>query len=203
MRIIFCALAFLFLISPALAGPFDGSPDVAKAEAYLRGLSTAKARFVQTNHDGQQFSGTFYLNRPGRMRFEYDPPVKDFIVADGFFVYFYDSQLGEQSNAPIGQTMADFLLRTDLRLSGDIAVTSVTRAGGLLQIMLTQAGDPEAGTLRLGFVEEPFHLKRWRVVDAQGLITEVELFDLKTGLDLPSSLFVYADPGRAVQRYNR
>jgi outer membrane lipoprotein-sorting protein len=176
-------------------------PSVEKAEHYLALLRTATARFVQTAPDGHQLSGTFYLSRPGRLRFEYDPPVKDFIVADGTFIYFYDSQLGEQSNAPIGQTLADFLLRPNLRLGGDLKVTNVVRSDKLTQISLVQAADPGAGKLTLGFTDEPFALKKWRVVDSTGAVTEVELFDLKTGIPLSKQLFYYHAPAGATH-YN-
>ena len=176
-------------------------PQIEEAETYLNKLKTAKARFLLTAADGSQQIGTFYLNRPGKLRFEYDPPMKDFIVADGLLIYFYDAQLGEQSNAPIGQTMADFLLRKDIRLGGDVAVEQVVRGGGLLQITLVQKTDPGAGSLTLGFTENPLQLKKWRVVDAQGQIVEVELFQLQTGLKLDSSLFVYHAP-KGPKRYN-
>ena len=197
MRILAFILSLLILSLPAYAA--DGTvknPDemVQKAQAYLNTLGEAQARFVQTTHDGTQLVGTFYLDRPGKLRFQYDPPIEDFVVADGFFIYFYDAQLGEQSNAPIGQTLADFLLRPELELSGDLKVKSVKRGGDLLQIELTQTADPDAGSLTLGFSEDPLSLKKWRVVDAQGLITEVELFYLKTDVKHPAGLFAYADP---------
>lgn len=172
----------------------DDRAVIARAEKWLGALTTAQARFVQTAHDGTQLVGTFYLSRPGRLRFEYDPPVKDFVVADGLLIYFYDAELKEQTNAPIGQTLADFILRRDLKLSGDLSVKNVKRGGGLTQIELTQASDPAAGSLTLGFTDEPFALKKWRVVDGQGLITEVELFYLKTGVKFPAGLFMYKNP---------
>lgn len=197
MKHILLAFAVLVFSLPAhaqvKADPSSASL-IAQAETYLHNLKTAKARFLQTGTDGAQAIGTFYISRPGKLRFEYDPPVKDFVVADGFFIYFYDSQLQEQSNAPIGQTMADFLLREDLRLSGDVKVTDIKRGGGLIQISLVQSSDPASGTLTLGFTEEPYALKKWRVTDSQGAITEVELFQLQTGVNLPKSLFVYSDP---------
>ncbi len=179
----------------------DIAPQIKDIETYLNTLKTAKARFLLTAADGTQQIGTFYLNRPGRLRFEYDPPLKDFIVADGLMIYFYDSQLGEQSNAPIGQTMADFLLRKDIRLSGDVTGERVMRGGDLLQITITQTSDPGAGSLTLGFTENPTQLKKWRVVDGQGQTVEVELFQMQTGVKLESNLFVYHDPVPK-KRYN-
>ncbi len=170
------------------------SPEVHNAESWLQSLTTAKARFLLTAADGTQQIGTFYLDRPGRLRFEYDPPAKDFIVADGVLIYFYDAQLGEQSNAPIGQTLADFLLRRDIGFTHDVRIEKVMRGGGLLQITLVQKEDPGAGSMTLGFSENPFQLKKWRVIDAQGQTVEVELFQLQSGIELDPKLFVYTDP---------
>lgn len=170
------------------------APSVRAAESYLANLKTAKARFLQTAPDGKQAIGTFYLSRPGKLRFEYDLPVRDFVVADGFFIYFYDAKLGEQSNAPIGQTLADFLLRPDLKLSGDIRVAEVRRSGGLLLVKLVQTKDEGAGSLTLGFEENPMRLKKWRVTDATNAVVEVELFQMEEGINLPDGLFVYSAP---------
>lgn len=195
LKCVFYVLSFAVLASvcsPVYAQ--DMSSDVRKAEVYMNGLKTAKARFVQTAHDGMQLVGTFYLNRPGRLRFEYDQPIDDFIVADGYFIYFYDSELGEQMNMPIGQSLADFILRKDIRFDGDVRVKSTQRGGGLLQLELVQADDPEAGALTLAFTQDPFALKKWRVTDAQGMVTEVELFYLEAGLPLDKTLFRFLDP---------
>lgn len=182
---------------PAAQGKVQApvTDEIHQAEAYFQGLQTVKSRFTQTSPDGSQLRGTFYLNRPGKLRFEYDAPSRDFVVADGFFIYFYDGEMKQQTNAPISQTLADFLLRKDLKLSGDLKVTRIMRAGGLLQITMVQSKEPKAGELVLGFSEKPkFQLKKWRVKDSVGNITETELFDMQTGLKLPSSLFAYRDP---------
>lgn len=200
-----CALC---LLPPTLTWaqsntPLNKAAVTQQAEHYLNALGTIKARFVQTTHDGAQLVGTFYLDRPGKLRFQYDPPIKDFVVADGLFIYFYDGELGEQTNAPIGSTMADFLLRDNIKLSGDIHVENIKRGGGYLQMELSQAEDRGAGRLMLAFDEKPFKLRKWRIVDPQGLITEVELFYMKNNIDLDDSLFSYRDPNHGkTQRLN-
>lgn len=206
MRYFVLALAlFAFFLTPVYAATDKRPPSLGKAERYLADLKTAQARFLQTSQDGSQAIGTFYLNRPGKLRFEYDDPIEDFVVADGFFIYFYDAELGEQTNAPIGQTLADFLLRDDLELSGDVSVTDIKRGGGLLQITLTQTADPDAGSLTLGFDENPMQLKKWRITDPQGIITEVELFQMQTDVKFKDGLFAYIDPKRSSDkpRYNQ
>lgn len=170
--------------------------DLQRAESYLQTLKTVKARFAQTNPDGSVSKGTFYLSRPGRLRFEYDAPITDFVVADGFLIHFYDGVAKQASNAPIGQTLADFLLRKKITLSGDVKATRVRRGGGLLQITLVQVNDPGAGSLTLGFTEGPeYQLKKWRVVDATGAITEIDLSEFQPNVTLAPSLFVYNSPG--------
>ena len=206
MKKLFLILFGIYLAAAPLSTtqaqePENWGKDVKKAEKYLQNLDTARARFVQTTHDGTQLVGTFYLDRPGKLRFEYDPPIDDYVVADGFFIYFYDAELGEQTNAPIGQTLADFFLRKDLELSGDLTVKELRRSGDYLQLTVVQTADPDAGTLTLGFKEDPeLTLSKWRIVDAQGLITEVELFYLKTGMTHPAGLFVYKDPQKGEKR---
>lgn len=186
---------FSFLLILSGSAMAESNQDVDQAETYFQQLKTVKSRFIQTNADGSQSRGTFYLNRPGKLRFEYDAPSKDFVVADGFFIYFYDGEVKQQSNAPIGQTLADFLLRKDFKLSGDLKVTRIMRAGGYVQITVIQAKQPKAGELTLAFTDGPkYQLKKWRVMDSVGNITETELFDMQTGLKLPSSLFAYRDP---------
>ena len=185
--------SFLLILSGSTMA--DSKQDVDQAETYFQQLKTVKSRFIQTNADGSQSRGTFNLNRPGKLRFEYDAPSKDFVVADGFFIYFYDGEMKQQSNAPIGQTLADFLLRKDFKLSGDLKVTRIMRAGGYIQITVIQAKQPKAGELTLAFTDGPkYQLKKWRVIDSVGNITETELFDIQTGLKLDSSLFAYRDP---------
>jgi len=196
MKFIKFLILLTILATPSFAADSakDWDKDVKRAEKYLNELKTARSRFVQTTHDGTQLVGTFYLNRPGKLRFEYDAPIEDFVVADGLFIYFYDAELKEQTNAPIGQTLADFILRKNLELSGDLTVKNVRRSGDYLQIETVQTADPEAGKLILGFSENPMQLKKWRIIDTQGLITEVELFYLKTGIKHESGLFAYHDP---------
>lgn len=194
---VFASLALfvaLFVLAAPASAQATSEADVRAAQTYLQGLKTAKARFVQTNPDGSIARGTFYLSRPGRLRFEYDTPVKDLVVADGLLIHFYDGIANQTSNAPIGQTLADFLLRRTISLSGDVKATRVRRGADLLQITLVQENDPGAGSLTLGFSEQPYALRKWRVIDAMGAVTEVELLDMQPNVTLAPSLFVFNNP---------
>lgn len=185
-------MGVLFFASPAAAQVND--PEIKKAEAYLQSLHTLTADFIQSSSLGSRLSGQFYLSRPGKLRFDYNE-VEDFIVADGVFVYFYDSQMQQQSNAPIGQTLADFLLREDLSLHGDLKVVKLFKKNGYVSISVVQKDEPAAGEVELIFQEVPYQLERWRVKDPQGETTEVVLKNVKTGMKFKDvSLFGYKDP---------
>ncbi|UKJ73778.1 LolA family protein [Azospirillum brasilense] len=190
------------VLDPALAAPRAAALStqdqalVAQAESYLNGIGTLQSKFVQVAPNGHQTAGTFYLARPGRMRLEYDPPVKDFVVADGAFIFYWDGEMRQQSSAPIGSTLADFILRKNIRLSGDVTVTGVFQAPGLVEISLTETKDPGKGTLTLVFEDRPFQLRKWRVLDAQGLTTEVALMNPREGMQFDSKLFYFIEPSK-------
>lgn len=195
-------IAFGIFAVASVANAQTAAEDIKKAEAYFKTLKTVKADFIQTAHNGSRLSGTFYLDRPGKLRFEYNE-VDDFIVADGVFIYFYDSEMGEQTNAPIGQTLADFLLRKNLKLSGDLVVQKIDIEGAYKTFSLTQSDDEGAGTVKLYFDQEPFALRKWQVTDAAGLTTEVLLRNMERDLDLPAKLFAYFKPKQDKPAYNR
>ena len=196
IKMLHAVLALMILAQPVFAQEIREADveSIDRAEKYLQDMKTAQARFVQTTHDGTQLVGTFYMQRPGKLRFEYDPPVENFVVADGTFIYFYDAELEEQTNAPIKATLANFFLRKNFSFTDDLIVKDAKFAGGLLQIKVVQADEPEAGSITFAFGEKPFDLKKWRVVDGQGMITEVELFYLKQGMEHDPKLFRYIDP---------
>ena len=174
---------------------------VQKAESYLNSLKTLKANFTQMAQWNQtNVTGDFYLSRPGKLRFDYDPPVEDFIVADGNFIFYYDGEQEQQSNAPIGATLADFLLRDPISLSGKISVSNVEETLSDYFITLVQTEDPHAGSLTLVFKKEPFTLNRWIVVDGQGLQTQVALKNIETGMPLDRDMFYYIDPKHGKER---
>ena len=181
---------------------------ISKIEKYLRDLKTMKARFTQTAPGGEKTSGVFYLQRPGKMRFEYDEPIEDFIVADGLFIYFYDAEMENQSSTAIGNSLADFILRENVKLSGDIKILDIEEGmieeSKTLEVTLTQTADPGAGHLTLIFRQKPMQLVSWVIHDAQGLTTTVALWESHSNIHLPDeSLFRYRDPKMGTPRYNK
>ncbi len=168
--------------------------DVERIEQYLNSIRTVRSQFVQATNDGTLLRGTFWMSRPGKMRLEYDPPIRNFVVADGWFVFYWDDELKQQSSAPVGSTLADVILRDRLTLSGDTTVTDVERGPGTLEVTVTETKDPGKGKLTLIFEDNPLRLRKWRILDPQGLTTEVALLNPQFGMTLDNELFIFKDP---------
>ncbi|MDE2515870.1 MAG: outer membrane lipoprotein carrier protein LolA [Rhodospirillales bacterium] len=168
--------------------------DLARVAAYLNAITTLKARFLQVAPDGNVSQGTAWIERPGRMRFAYDPPAPYLLVAGHGLVVFHDSKLGQTSNIPIGQTPLGILLARKIVLSGPVTVTGVKRLPGEITVSLLRTANPGAGRLVLTFATAPLVLRQWSVFDAQDQETRVTLFNIETGGSFDPKLFDYVDP---------
>ena len=192
------------LFAPLLLGPgraraaADAAPlsaadraDLARIETYLNGVHTLKARFLQVAPDGSTAEGQAWLERPGRMRFQYDPPSPLLLVAGHGLFFFNDSQLNQTTNLPLDATPLGLLLRDNLRLAGDVTVTAIVRLPGQIQVTMVRTTSPGDGSLTLVFADNPLALRQWSVVDAQRQETRVTLFDIRLGGSFDQSLFVF------------
>ncbi|MDX1711958.1 MAG: outer membrane lipoprotein carrier protein LolA [Rhodovibrionaceae bacterium] len=174
------------------------SPDdvaaVRRIEDYLNGLKTIRARFIQTSSDGTIAEGTVRLKRPGRMRFEYDPPIPIIIVSNGNTLLYYDQELEQTTYVPLWETPLWFLVKEQIDISeSDLTILDVEHGAGVLRVHVTDRDQPQLGTISLDFSDNPVQLRRWRVRDAQGTITQVSLVNPEFGVNLDSDLFDYSE----------
>ena len=202
MKKLFLALSLLVLTATAVMAATPNDKYVGMAEQWLSNLKMAQADFRQIDYQGRELRGKFYISRPGRLRFEYLPPIEDHIIADGTFIYFHDGETNQANSAPIGATLADFILRDDVNMDGKMKVESVRERDGLVQIAISQADQPGTGQLILNFTKSPFELKSWRIIDAQGLTTDIILSNFERKEHLDPRLFVYK-PAQAQERFNQ
>jgi outer membrane lipoprotein-sorting protein len=187
MRPLLVALSALALLLAAL--PAQAQTGVPQIEQYVNSLRTVKARFVQSNPNGSIAQGTLYVRRPGRMRFEYDPPSQLKIVADGYQVTMWDPATKDFGQWPIGWTAASFLAKEPFSLSGDLRVEKLDRVNGLIEATISQAKKPQDGKMVVRFAENPLALRGWTIIDSRGQQVSVALSDLQTGMQLADSLF--------------
>lgn len=163
---------------------------IARVQDTLAGIHALQARFQQIAPDGKRSTGTAYLDRPGRMRFDYDKPSGLLLVANNGQIVYQDRDIGQVTTIPVERTPLGLLLRPDLRLSGDVTVTGFQHVGHSLQVTVVRTATPSEGSLTLILNDQPLALRSWVVRDAQGRDTQIDLFDTRTPPSLPDSLFV-------------
>ncbi len=164
-----------------------------QVQDYLNGLTSVQAHFLQIAQDGATATGTMWLVRPGRIRFQYDPPSPLLLVASHGLVVLHDSKLNQTDNLPVGQTPLGLLLREKITLSGDVTVTAFNHQGGVIQITLVKTAAPGDGSLTLVMEDQPLSLTGWSVVDAQGRETRIRLSGIQQGGHYDNSIFTYVD----------
>jgi outer membrane lipoprotein-sorting protein len=164
--------------------------DLERVATYLNAIHTFQARFEQLSSGGGQASGKIYLRRPGLLRVEYAPPVPVLLVADGFWVSYYDSQLDQLTQIPISQTPIWFLVQETIAFTPKITVTRIERSPGAIRLSMYQTEKPDAGSASLVFADEPLQLKQWTIRDSQGTEVHIALQDAVFGGELPNGLFV-------------
>ena len=162
---------------------------IARIQDTLNAITTLQGRFRQTAPDGAVTTGTVWLDRPGRMRFEYDKPSPLLLVAGGGKLVFTDSALQQTTEIPLEKTPLGLLLRPNLTLSGDVTVTGFDHADGLLRVTLVRSASPSEGSLTLLLGDHPLSLLGWTVIDAQGRLTRIALSGLSSGGSFPQRLF--------------
>jgi len=179
--------------APAPLTPQDRA-DLARIGAYLNSIHTLKAHFLQVAPNGGTSEGTAWMQRPGRMRFQYDPPSPLLLVAGhGLFVY-YDRELRQVTNIPLGSTPLGLLLRQEISLAGDATVTAFARQPGQIEITLVKTDSPGDGSLTLVFADNPLALRQWVVTDSQRRETSVTLYNVELGGQFDQDMFTLVDP---------
>lgn len=166
---------------------------IAKATAYLQNLGTASGRFEQTDFRGRVTQGNWYLSRPGKMRFEYDPPSSLLIVSDGKQVKMWDPRLQSLDSYPLSETPLSLFLARQIRFDLGVIVTQVTSNATGFTLKARDRRKQVEGFVTLGFNQAPdgtVALRDWTVVDQQGRPTTVKLITFQRDSAAKAGLFV-------------
>lgn len=192
-------LACLFAMAVAGgAGQASALPDltdeqkvtVSAVNDYFNSVKTMHGDFIQFGPNGERAEGKFYLARPGKIRFYYNPPAKIDIIADGKSVSVRDRKLATQDIWPLSETPLKFLLEESVDLLGNDQVSSVTVEPDLVTIGIDDNSTFGSGRLTLIFDAKSTELKQWTVTDAQGLDTSVAIFNTTVNGPTNPKLFV-------------
>jgi outer membrane lipoprotein-sorting protein len=163
---------------------------VDKVSQYLSSVQQLSGNFVQVGPDGTKVRGDFYIQKPGKVRFEYDPPTPIEIIADGQSVVVRNSKLATQDVYPLSQTPLRFLLSDRIDLLRDTNVIGV-RSDDVFVTVVIEEKQALIGTSRLMMMvgAKDFQLKQWTVTDPQGYDTTVAVSNLDSSKRPDASLF--------------
>lgn len=184
--------------APAAPGPAPALPDgraspatVARVTDYYNSVQSMTGTFTQIDPDGARRTGDFYMQKPGRVRFEYDPPSPVELISNGQSVAVRDRSLNTQDITPLNQTPLRFLLAEKVDLANDPAVTGIFQDDRFITVTM-QHQVPMLGTYRLLvlFDAKTSALKQWVVTDPQGYDTQVTLNNVQVNKRPDPGLFV-------------
>lgn len=177
---------------PANANTLDDKQRaiVARVNDYLSKIQVLSGKFVQIGPDGRRSTGEFFIAKPGRVRFEYDPPSPIAVIADGSAVAVRDQRLAQQDIYPLSETPLRFLLANNVNLEKDTKLIAVDADDVYVTVVLEEK-NTIVGTSRLMimFSAKDMQLKQWTVTDPQGYDTTVAVYDLDTSKRPDPGLF--------------
>jgi outer membrane lipoprotein-sorting protein len=176
------------ILNPAFAG---GEEVISKIENYLAKITTIEADFVQLSPEGEQSSGDFYLSRPGKMRWEYQPPEPILMVANNGTLAYLDRELNQLTHLSLEDTPLGLLTQKNLNLQNnpDIKILHVEDLGGFYKIELRQTKQEDDSFMRLSFAKDKMKLVVMEIIDPSGAITRVEFSNIKENSKLADELF--------------
>lgn len=157
---------------------------------YLNSFQSAQSAFTQINPDGSVSTGTLYIKRPGRVRFEYDPPEQSLVLAGGGSVAIFDPRSNQNPERyPLSQTPLKIILQQNVDLSRANMVTGHTTDGPATIVTAQDPEHPEYGSIQLKFTGNPTELRQWVITDDTGTQTTVVLDSMSTGVGINDTLF--------------
>ncbi|HVR90413.1 MAG TPA: outer membrane lipoprotein carrier protein LolA [Novosphingobium sp.] len=194
----------LALTVPTIAQAQASAPELTRAVAALRGISTLKADFTQTDRNGQRLTGVLTLKRPGKIRFQYAPGIPFLIVADGSALTMVDYEVRQVQRWPIKNSPLGVLLDP----TRDVARFGTLQATGdpnVISIEVRDRTHPEYGVITMIFVTKAsapggLELASWVALDSQNKRTTVRLTNHRYGVAVADNEFRYNDPRRTGRR---
>lgn len=175
--------------------------DLDKVSAYLNGIKSLKAGFVQIGPDGSEVEGELFLQKPGQIRFEYQPPSPVLIVATDGSLYVRNAKLNTLDRHDLSDTPLGLLLNERIDLKTNKAVIGVVEESGTIVVRARSSSNRNDSNITLTFSAPGIELRQWVVRDNQGGNTTVTLRNLEPGASLDASLF--AAPQKPVKQSSR
>jgi outer membrane lipoprotein-sorting protein len=170
--------------------------DLDRISAALNAIHTMKGSFTQLDGNGGMAQGTFWLSKPGKIRFEYWPPTKLLVVSDGYSIAVRNNKLNTTDRYPLADSPLDFVLSDTLDLRNNPLIVGVEHQNGQVIVSARSAKNRMTGNITMVFSDPGLELRQWTIVDGQGTQTTVALRDVQNGIVIPGSTFVLTDENK-------
>lgn len=172
----------------------DQNKALQRINAYFNGITNLQGSFEQLDPSNKRSTGRFYVQRPGKIRFDYAPPSALRIVADGSFLAIEDSDLKTVEKYPIKSTPFRLLLTSSVDLARDARIVGVESQEGMLAVTVEDKSGDAGGRIKLVFDTTPeLKLSQWLITDAQGLTTQVTVANVVSGRKVAADFFNSTD----------
>ncbi len=186
---LFFAAGLMFAVSAAQA---QTAADIQQIESYLNNIKTLKASFVQTASNGNTSEGKLYIEKPNKIRMEYDAPVNVLIVGDGDYIVYNDKDLDQITHIDYDDIPASLILSNTIKIDGKkLKITDFYKDSGTTEAVLEYADNKDIGPITLIFGNRPFELKQWKITDPQSVQITVSLYNAEKDETLPDNLFKF------------
>ncbi len=200
------ALALFAWLAFASAANAKNAEEVKKVQDYLNSIQTLSANFVQIASNGEKNEGRIYIEKPNKIRMEYNAPSNILIIGNGDYIVYYDKELDQITNIDYEDIPAAMVLANKVKLDGkELKVLDFEQDPGMTRIRLQYQNAGDLGPFTLVFGNRPFSLKQWKVVTPQGLEVALSLYDMVIDGKLDDSLFEFSkrDAERERNRHRR
>lgn len=182
------ATAVATAVLPATRASAQAVADAQKIADHFAGVRTMTGEFVQFGPKGEQTGGKFFIQRPGKIRFNYEEPSGFRVIADGESVVINNAKLNTWDLYPLSKTPLKLLLDNRIDLSGD-KVRSVRQDDDLTTIQLQDKSIFGDSTITMMFDPKSYELRQWTITDAKGKDTTVMIFNVQQGVAFDPSVF--------------
>jgi outer membrane lipoprotein-sorting protein len=191
MRNIFVATVLLAISATGASAAYTDQEvaDLDHLSEALNAIHSLKADFVQIDPNSAVEHGQVYIDKPGKMRFEYKPPSVLTVVSDGIDVVVFNRKLNTTDRYPLSTTPLNILLSAHVNLRENKNVIGIDRQHGDIVVHARSSDRRTNGNMAIVFTPD-FHLKQWTVVDEQGLATTVTISNVQTDMTLAPELFL-------------
>lgn len=199
--------AMAFAATMIVSAPSDAAANDKKAAIdaisdHFNSVPTMTGEFIQFGPSGEQTGGTFYIQRPGKIRFNYEEPSPIMVVSNGRTLGVRNKKLKTWSYYPLKKTPLSLLLSDKLAIN-DKSIRSVEAGEDITTVVMGDKnifGDSE---ITLLFDPDSQDLRQWTIKDAQGKETSVMIFNVQKNINIPKKLFIIDTSDNGRQRETR